>query len=70
MNKTIYQISYLLKKYGQHFFRKCKHYKTAKYNGAYVSLISFDINDLSFYIEEADKKRSVVCVTELDDYVL
>lgn len=70
MNKTILQIADLLKEYGPHFFRKCKHYRTAKCGNEYVKLLSYDPNDLSFYVEYIDKKRQVKCVTELNNYVL
>ena len=45
-------------------------YKTAKYRNEYVSLISFDSNDLYFYIEKIDKTRDCVKVTELNDFGL
>jgi len=63
-------IAELLKKYGRNFFAKCPSYKTAKYKNEYVSLISFDINDLYFYIEKIDKSRDCVKVTELNDFGL
>jgi hypothetical protein len=63
-------IAELLKKYGRNFFAKCPMYKTAKYQGQYVKLISFDTNDLYFYIEKIDKSRDCVKVTELNDFGL
>lgn len=61
-------IAELLKKYGRNFFSKCPMYKTAKYQDHYVSLISFDPNDLYFYIEKLDKTRHCVKVTELSNF--
>ena len=63
-------IAYLLKKYGRNFFAKCSMYKVARYQGEYVKLISFDDNDLYFYIEKIDKTRDCVKVTELNDFGL
>jgi len=45
-------------------------YKTAMYKNEYVSIISFDSNDLYFFIETIDKKRACVKVTELDNFCL
>jgi len=63
-------IANLLNKYGRNFFAKCPMYKTAKYQGQYVSLVSFDTNNLYFYIEKIDKSRDCVKVTELNDFGL
>lgn len=70
MNNTVLAIANLLKKYGRNFFSKCPLYKTAKYGDQYVSLLSFDPNDLSFYVQFADGSRKVKCVIELDEFVL
>lgn len=70
MNATTKAIAELLKKYGPSFFRKCKYYRTAKYGNEYVSLLSYDPNDISFYVQFENGKRDVKCVIELTDYVL
>lgn len=70
MNNTVLAIAKLLKKYGRNFFAKCPLYKTAKCGNEYVSLLSFDPNDLSFYVEFSNGTKDVKCVIELDEFVL
>lgn len=72
MNTTLNIIADLLGEYGDNFFSKCNHYRTAKVKetGRYVKLLKYYPANLAFLTEAVGQVPRSYYVTELGEYVL
>lgn len=72
MNTTLNLVADLLGEYGDNFFSKCPHYRTAKVRetGQIVRLLKYYPYNLSFLTEAVGQVPRSYYVTELSEYVL
>lgn len=61
----------LKQKYGPDFFKKLAHYKTAKYQDKWITILDVDLNAESILVRVVGTSvRMIVKIEELDEFCL